>query len=114
MRACALAQQAGLLHPAGAAKLLHVFAEVALAALCALTGLATPASSSPAPSPSAQSLTARHPLCSQLLQRHTWRGEKREREREEEEEGVGWTRERMREMGGGERERKETEEEREE
>lgn len=66
----ALSQEAGLLHAAGPSELLHVLAEVALAALRPHAGLAAPAPRPPAPrppaGPPAQRLTARHHRTSQL------------------------------------------------
>lgn len=71
---CALSQQAGLLHAAGPSELLHVLAEMTLAALRPHAGLAAPAPRPPAPrpaaSPPAQRLTARHPRTSQLQHTH--------------------------------------------
>lgn len=64
----ALSHDAGLLHPAWSTKLLHVLAEVALAALGPHTRLTAPAPCPPPPRAS-QRLTARHPLCIQL--KHT-------------------------------------------
>lgn len=62
----ALPEQARLLHTSGPPKLLHVLAEVTLAALAAGARLAAAAPRPPAPRPTAQRLTARHPTTSQL------------------------------------------------
>lgn len=65
----ALPEQTRLLHASWSSKLLHVLAEVALAALGPHTRLTAPATSPPPPR-APQRLTARHPLCIQLRRGH--------------------------------------------
>lgn len=62
----ALPEQTRLFHSARSTKLLHVFAEVALAALGPHAGLTASATCPSPPRPPSQRLTARHPLCIQL------------------------------------------------